>query len=380
MKAETVEASTPVKLFRLEFLDALRGLAAFYVIVYHMAMIPEPDLAIPQWAKLATHNGGMGVQLFFVVSAFSLYYTMPLRLREPKPWVSFFVHRFFRIAPLFYLWIVLSLVRDQVLFDVGHGLREIAASAAFVFNLVPRGQEGFVWASWTIGIEMLFYATFPLFFLYARDLWRAVTLAVALWLAWITIVGLLPYFAMEPKTLQMFQQWNFIRHLPIFACGALAYHLLLPGAEFRERPREVGVALSVIALALFVALLNGWLPNIFGEGYYWEGVVFLLLLVGLGWAPVKFLVNTVTRYFGRISYSMYLNHPTIVFLMAPVYAWIYARAGNTTLSFLTCLLVTTAVVVVASEITYRLVEYPGMRVGKRVNTWLSQRFADVPAA
>ena len=380
MKAETVEASTPVKLFRLEFLDALRGLAALYVIVYHMAVMPEPDLAIPKWANLFVHNGGMGVQLFFVVSAFSLYYTMPLRLREPKPWLSFFVHRLFRIAPLFYLWIVLSLVRDAVLFDVGHSLREIAASAAFVFNLVPRGQEGFVWASWTIGIEMLFYASFPLFFWYARDRWRATTLALMLWLAWIAIVGILPYFALEPQTLQKFQEWTFLRHMPIFACGALAYQLLLPGGEFRERPREVGAGLSIIALALFASLVNGWLPNIFGDVYYWKGVIFLLLLVGLGWAPVKLLVNTVTRYLGRISYSMYLNHPTIVFLLAPVYAGIYARVGNTTAAFLACLLLTTGLVVAASEITYRLVEYPGMRLGKQVNAWLSRRFAGAPAA
>src|SRR5688572_12152133 len=113
----------------LHFLDALRGLAAFFVIVYHMVLMPEPDLAVPRWGHLVAHNGGMGVTLFFVVSAFSLFYTMPLRLREPRPWVSFFVHRFFRIAPLFYLWIVLSLIRDKALFGVDHGLREVVASA-----------------------------------------------------------------------------------------------------------------------------------------------------------------------------------------------------------------------------------------------------------
>jgi len=384
MKTEVVDANPPtatppsVKLIRLDFLDALRGLAAFYVIVYHMALLPEPDLDVPQWANLIAHNGGMGVTLFFVVSAFSLYYTMPLRLREPKPWVSFFVHRFFRIAPLFYLWIVLSLIRDKVLFDVGHGVREIAASTAFVFNLVPQGQEGFVWASWTIGIEMLFYVAFPLYFLYARDRWRAITLALGLWLAWVAVQGLLPYFPMEQKTHDMFVQWTFLRHLPVFACGALAYHLLLPNGEFHDRPREIGVALSVIAVAIFVALVNGWLPTVFGDLYYWQGLLFMLLLLGLGWAPVKLAVNTVTRYFGRISYSMYLNHPTIVFLLAPAYAWIYAQGMGSTVSFLSCLGLTTAAVVAASELTYRFVEYPGMRLGKKANTWLSQRFAAAP--
>jgi peptidoglycan/LPS O-acetylase OafA/YrhL len=374
MKTEALHPP-PVKLIRLEFLDALRGLAAFWVVVYHMLLLPEPDLVAPQWANLVAHNGGMGVTLFFVVSAFSLYYTMPLRLREPRPWVSFFVHRFFRIAPLFYLWIVLSLVRDRTVFGVDHGLREIAYSTAFVFNLVPRGQEGFVWASWTIGIEMLFYVLFPVYFLYARNRWQTISLALGLWIAWVAVQGLLPYFEMEQKTREMFLQWTFLRHLPVFACGALAYHVLLPNGEYRERPAEVGVALTVVAVAIFVALVNGWLPAVFGDLYYWQGLLFMLLLLGLGLRPLKLAVNTLTRYFGRVSYSMYLNHPTIVFLLAPVYAWIYSRGLGVSVSFLACLALTTAAVVAASEITYRLVELPGMRLGKKVNKMLSRRFA-----
>ena len=374
MKVESVQPPTG-KLVRLDFLDALRGLAAFYVVVYHMALIPEPDLAIPHWANLVAHNGGMGVTLFFVVSAFSLFYTMPLRLRDPKPWVSFFVHRFFRIAPLFYVLIVLTLIRDRVLFDVGHGVREIAYSAAFVFNLVPKGQEGFVWASWTIGIEMLFYAVFPLYYLYARDKVRTITLALGLWLLWIVVVGLLPYFHLEQATHDKFVQWTFLRHLPVFACGALAYHLLLPNGQYVQRPREVGTMLTILAVAIFVALVNGWLPSLFGDAYYWQAVLFLCLVLGLAWSPATLAVNRITTYFGRISYSMYLNHPTIVLLLVPAYGWIYAHAGSATFGFLGSLALTTACVVAVSELTYRFVELPGMKLGKKVNTMLSRRFA-----
>ena len=66
-----------MKLKRLDFLDALRGLAAAYVVVYHMILLPDPHLATPEWASKVAHAGGSGVMLFFVISAFSLYYTMP---------------------------------------------------------------------------------------------------------------------------------------------------------------------------------------------------------------------------------------------------------------------------------------------------------------
>lgn len=372
MTANTAGGAT-VKLVRLDFLDALRGLAAFYVIIYHMMLLPEPDLVPPRWLSLVAHNGGMGVTLFFVVSAFSLYYTMPLRQREPMPWASFFIHRFFRIAPLFYLWILLSMVRDKISFDVGHGLGEIVASATFVFNLLPQQQEGFVWAGWTIGIEMAFYAVFPLYYMIAGDRWKSLMLAIWLLIGWIAVKGVLDYFPLETRTRDMFVQWSFIRHLPVFACGAIGYHLLVSDGKPTHRSPGFGMALSSIGALIYVGLVNGWTPNILGDQYYWQAAAFLLLVLGLGWAPVRVLVNRFTVYLGRISYSLYLNHPTVVFLLAPIYAWIYDRQLGLTLSFIGCFVATIIALIPLSELTYRLVEVPGVKLGKKVNLYLRER-------
>lgn len=358
------QKQTPI---RLDFLDALRGLAALYVMVYHMVLLPQPKPLLPRWVEIVAHNGGMGVTLFFVVSAFSLFFTMPLRLREPWPWVSFYLHRFFRIAPLFYVWILLTVWRDHWYFGATHSWREIASSASFLFNLIPQGQEGFVWASWTIGIEMLFYAVFPLFYLYARNRWQAITLTLALLIFWTIVQGLVAYFPSDPKSQQMFLKWTFLRHLPVFACGAIAYHLLLEQGRLIEKSRDLAVALMMAAAALWVALVNGWLPAIFGDLYYWQAIVFLMLLLGLGWVPVRIAVNRFTTFLGRISYSFYLSHPTVILLISPAYAWIYRHNLGLTISFLCCLLLTLASVVCVSEITYRWVELPGMQLGKKLN-------------
>lgn len=365
---------------RLDFLDALRGLAAVYVLIYHMIYISEPDLQVPHWAAMVALNGGMGVTLFFVVSAFSLYYTMPLRLAEPRPWASFYIHRFFRIAPLFYLWIALTMLRDAQVFNVVHSAKEVAISASFLFNLLPQGQEGFVWAGWTIGIEMVFYAMFPLFYLFAKNRARALTLVLILIVAWFAVKGLMPYFTTDAKTVDMFSKWNFLRHLPVFACGAVAYYVFMHDHGGFESAIEVtkpsvdgGVLMLALALFLYVALLNGWLPNVFGDFYYWQAVLFTLLLLGLARAPLRLLVNRVTRYLGRISYSLYLCHPTLVFLLGPVYVRIYAHLPTSTLAFLACVAVTLAVCIVVSELTYRLVEEPGIKLGKRMNRVLRDR-------
>ncbi len=364
----TLKAAKP----RLEFLDSLRGLAAFYVLIYHVVLIPEPDLSVPQWAKMIVLNGGMGVTLFFVVSAFSLYYTMPARLAERHPWLSFFVHRFFRIAPLFYFLIIVTLLRDTKIFNLNHSMAEIAFSLSFLFNLVPQGQEGFVWASWTIGIEMIFYALFPLFYLFANNKLRALMLAMLLLLAWYAIKALAVYFTTDPKTLEMFSQWNFMRHLPVFAGGAVAYHLFVDPDRTRAVSPDASLLLVVASLFLYAALLNGWLPNVFGNSYYWQAVLFAMLLLGLARAPLALLVNGMTRYLGKISYSLYLNHPTIIFLLSPVYVHIQKAVPDPSISLLLCIAVTLLPCLIVSELTYRFIEEPGIHWGKRVNRYLQK--------
>ena len=45
---------------RLAFLDSLRGLAALYVVLYHLTVIPDPDLKLPRWASSWVLYGGSG--------------------------------------------------------------------------------------------------------------------------------------------------------------------------------------------------------------------------------------------------------------------------------------------------------------------------------
>ncbi|HQP41218.1 MAG TPA: hypothetical protein PK004_07185, partial [Smithella sp.] len=61
--------STTTPYVRLGFLDALRFFAIIYVIISHLILIPQPNLAIPEWIAPFLINGGdAGVSLFFVLS------------------------------------------------------------------------------------------------------------------------------------------------------------------------------------------------------------------------------------------------------------------------------------------------------------------------
>lgn len=361
--------NVPVSKRRLEFLDSLRGLAALYVLVYHMVLLPQPNLVPPQWAEKVALAGGTGVTLFFIVSAFSLYYTMPMRLKDGSPTLSFYLHRFFRLAPLFYFMIAATMLRDVWKFGVVHPWTDVAASFAFVFNLLPGKQEGFVWAGWTIGVEMVFYAFFPLIYRRVKCAGNSVAFVFFCLLVWLTMQLVLDYLVMPEALKQSILQWSTFKHFPIFAVGILVYHVYMKfdsAGMHAGRYQAMGNAFLWGGFFGFAALLQGWLPNVFGDGYYWQGVVFGCIFLGTALAPWRLIVNAFTGFLGKVSYSIYLTHTTAIYFMSPLYQWIYAQTASLTLAFLASLATTLLVVLPISYLTYSLIEQPGIRLGKKV--------------
>jgi peptidoglycan/LPS O-acetylase OafA/YrhL len=367
---------------RLDFLDALRGLAAVYVIAYHLIYIPSPNLAVPAWARLWAQNGGTAVTLFFVISAFSLFYTTPARFKQRLPWVSYATHRLFRIAPLFYLWIVLTIVRDHFVFHAIHPWWEIAASAGFVFNFIPTHQEGFVWASWTIGVEMLFYVVFPFIYVRVKNVTGAIALAIGLMLAWMLIQVAIDYLKISPAASTSMHQWFFPRFLPEFSMGAIAYFLLKDHVpHLRQDARmagPLGLLLVLGATYIYVAIMQNVGQIGLPDNRYAKAVCCLLLVIGLSLRALKPLVNRVTVFLGKISYSVYLAQPTAILLLEPVYKKIYATSSGSmdvSVAFVSSFLLTLAVVIPVATLSYYMIEKPGIKLGKRVYTWIEARFA-----
>ena len=309
--------------------------------------------------------------LFFVVSAFSLYYTMPIREKESYPKLSFYLHRFFRIAPLFYLWVALSIIRDAWYFSAYHPIRMIIEAVALIFNLLPGGQQSFVWASWTIGIEVLYYVAFPLIYKNVNNIWRAMTLLFGFIMLWMFFLTVLQYIPIGENTRASIEQWIFIRFLPVFAIGGISYFVFIKTStlENYEISKSIGLFLIVLSMASYMFLLNGHFNFIFSDPRVWQGLIYGALLIGLSLNPIKLLVNKFTRYLGKISYSLYLGHTTCVLLLTPIYFYIYRLFGNVSESFLASYILTLACAIPVATMTYYLVEKPGIRLGKRVYAW-----------
>src|SRR4051812_2723067 len=92
---------------RLDGIEALRGFAALSIILFHLIWIAHVKL--PTTIDIAKYYLGMGVPLFFVISAFSLSYGYLGRLDRGEGLVSFYIRRLARIAPLLYFMLAVQL-------------------------------------------------------------------------------------------------------------------------------------------------------------------------------------------------------------------------------------------------------------------------------
>ncbi|MEG2805480.1 acyltransferase [Stenotrophomonas sp.] len=350
---------------RLAFLDALRGLAAVYVVLFHVMAMPAPALATGSILGAVLAMGGSGVALFFVISAFSLAYTMPRHARTPRPLLSFYLHRVFRIAPLFFVLLAFSLWRDGRGSHAGHPWPEILANLTFTFNLFKGWEAGIVWASWAIGVEMLFYAVFPLLF-------GLITRPLHAWLAAIagTAAALLAGAGVfGAPGLAAVGDYGLLRHLPVFLYGILAYHVFMalpslsPGAARRRCLFALLAGVAGLA-ALTLASARGWLAP--GIGWMLAGAGYAVVLIGLSRFPLRAVVNRVTSWLGQVSYSLYLAHPIVVAVLMPVFRRIQAHIAQPDLAYLACAALTLAVAIPLAYLGYRFVEVPGIRAGHRL--------------
>ncbi|PCE25226.1 acyltransferase [Paraburkholderia acidicola] len=350
---------------KLGFIDSLRGFAALYVLVFHFSLITTPAAVAPRWLAPFTGLGGSGVTLFFVVSAFTLCLSSDSRRRdEGTPLRNFYIRRFFRIAPLFYVWIVLYCIRDKVIFDVLHSPAEIARSVFFVLNFFPGHEQGFVWASWTLGVEMLFYLAFPLFFKLASNFGRAVAMfLVSLLCRWVWHYVIL-MLVVDQSVASTYYNFSLLHHIPTFFLGIVAYRLY--SILDMNRARQHGVGELLIAAGLFglLAIAYGMINTEQVDGITVQAVIYGVLLIGLAIKAPGWFVNPVTRFYGKISYSVYLSHATTLFLMSSVFGFIYRRLTYVTFAYAVSLVIGLAVVTLISYVTYRFVETPGNNAGR----------------
>ena len=372
---------------KYRYIDALRGIAIFGVIAAHAAQaFIQHGPRMPDGLRALTRSGARGVQLFYIVSAMTLFMSLQRRVEERCRLRNYFIRRFFRIAPMFYCAMAFFLIHDGLgpryfLGDApGVSLANILATATFTNGWNPYWITSIVPGGWSVAVETGFYLLLPLLFAAIVSLPRAIlftvlSLALAMWLSSLLIRRCPIGSATLWKDFLYFWLPN---QLPIFALGIVAFHIHriwqdrggLPARRFWHAAAWPAHLLLACALACLLLLpFQTWLPL---PGHFLHGLTFGMLVISLALYANPLLVNSFWTWMGKVSFSAYLSHFVIIGYLAPLRRPIrrvfrsYGMELSVSENFLVFLVVCIVVTMAVSTITYLLLERPGLALGQRL--------------
>lgn len=341
------------KIQKLPGIHGLRCVAAAMVLLSHID--PLTGVAAPRAIAWLLPYLGAGVFLFFVISAFSLSWSTSL-YRERADWLHLYAFkRFFRIAPLFYAVVAATVAFQWIVLGWSPSVSALALDASFLFGLYTGPHNSLVFGGWTLGVEMLFYAAFPVVAAVTCGRRAAcIALALCIALSWAAL-------RIEPATTDLHWQMALPVHLQFFAAGILAYHLTR-SPRIDRQVIVAGVAVLGGAVLVLITVGRFTLQTEVSTRLSLFAPLFGLLCAWQAMCPSRAIANRIMTYWGERSFSIYLLHGPILLGLAPFCREMAVQLGDI-LGFVFSGALGTCAILTGSAITYRLVERPGMRLG-----------------
>ena len=317
---------------RIDFVDACRGLAALAVMCFHgrqalwvglsQFRAHHPDAW--SWDSLLAHAtlpmrfGYAGVQLFFVLSGYCIHHRAAcegvLRREGARvEWKAFWARRFWRLYPA-YLTAALFTAACTWLIGATVDWKTMMGNLLFLQNVwvaTPEFNDPF----WSLSVEIHLYLMYPILLIWARHidpdrllaLVGAISLASqAAWAMGNSVPGLtLALSAWFPWTLGFWlaeseARGRFARVIPLYWIA----------------PAAVCFSLAIVR--------HLWLTERAGDELFWGGGFGILFAMGLSrWGSARPRLASgwvrALAFCGVISYSLYLLHRPLQFLVRSVY-------------------------------------------------------------
>lgn len=317
---------------RLDWMDALRGIAALMVVLEHVCS----DLwsAFERFTHTYFYLGQAGVIVFFLCSGYIIPHSLAHgSLRR------FWTRRVFRLYPLY--WVTCG-VAALILVPTR---RELLSN----LTMLPQafGTTPLLGVFWTLACEMVFYVCVS----FTHRLAHADLLLVL----YLSVLALL-LFRFVPAT-------PLVGYLAVMYLGSVLHHV-----QAGTRSRRTGT-LSTALVCLMLTVMS-WQP----DGWRLNGALAWALATGrLGAVGIFLLALTYQRHrwprflvaLGLISYSLYLTHELIP-LVVPATPYPVVSVG-----------LWLGITLLASIATYRFVERPGIAMGRRLTRQVAPSSAGV---
>lgn len=376
-------------------MDGLRAVAAFMVLVLHLAgwtgvafEAEGGSLTAELLSRLA-----VAVYIFFVISGFLLYRpyaSAAFAGRAIPAMATYYRRRFLRIWPAYVVLVLVSLIcfHRGVLGDVPRLLRILTLQHIYLDGDFPQA-DGEPWSAfsqtWSLGTEVSFYLILPLVALLLHRVMAArrgsgpvlVALAVTEVISLLWWIGLsTSSYGDEVPT----GWWWLPGYLSFFAAGMALGAVSAHGDRGTVGARVLlvrrhpwvcwGVALAGYAI-LVSPLAGGHMRQPSAAQATVEHLAYLVIAVGLalplvlapGSGPARLLSRRTAAWLGRISYGVFLWHMFVMAVALRIAGLQWGEGGVT--AFLIALPLTTGVSVLFAWLSHQLIEQPVRRWSRR---------------
>jgi peptidoglycan/LPS O-acetylase OafA/YrhL len=336
----------PAKSSYIPTLDGLRAVAIFTVILSH-------SVNAPIHGKVG-ELGAIGVHIFFALSGY-LITTRLLQEFASNGRISlrnFYIRRIFRILPpaTFYLAVVWVLARARLVVSSWPAIR---ASLLFYANYTHFGAVGWRVAHfWSLSVEEHFYIFWPamLILFGVRKGGRTAAIAAITIILWRTLddrFHIISHLFHAPSLEQSPYRTDLIADVLFWGCF-LAFFLRAPPRMSLSPLRST--ALATLAAAVLVAPIVWQIPHSEFIFNLFPTVLLGAIVVAPN-APIgRFLELPVMRFFGRLSYSLYIWQQLFLGGPGPRLPLPLALAA----------------ILACAYFSYKVVEQPSIRFGHRL--------------
>ena len=309
-------------------LDALRGLAALVVVLFHYTWRAPQMLPSAQAIPWGLEWGKYGVHLFFSISGFVIFMT----LERTRSAADFAVSRFARLFPAYWCAVLLSTLGVWALGapQLGQPPQIVLANLTMLqgFAYLPAVDGVY----WSLTVELAFYLC--MLALWKAQLLHRIELALLGWLAVATVWEFFPALSSRIGLLLC------LRYVAWFVPGILAYRVWT--GQRRPMPQMLPWLAGLAAI-----LASNQAP--IWPVYLAVSAVYLALVAGhLGWLRHPALI-----WLGAISYPLYLIHQHLGYALM---AQLEALGAAPWLA----LVVTIAAALAVAEAIHRWVETPSL--------------------
>jgi peptidoglycan/LPS O-acetylase OafA/YrhL len=333
-------ASKPVR--HIPSLDGIRAVSFMLVFVAHAGL----EGAVP---------GGFGVTIFFFLSGFLITTLMRSEFEKNGSvnFRHFWLRRALRILPPFYLVLLAATLTALVLYPAGTVYAPAVAAQALHFAnywTIAHDYQGLAPGTgvyWSLAVEEHFYVLFPWLYV-AMQKWRLTPLQQA-WLLWGLCAAVLAWrcvlvFGMHVDSERTNLATDTRVDSILFGCALAVWNNpVLDQPQQRPNLWKYFIVPAAFAALLFCIVYRGeafretWRYTIQGAALTF---VFIAAVRFHRWPLFRFLDLKPIAFIGVISYSLYLIHQVLLYMVAalvpqvhPVFRALIALAASISLAW-----------------------------------------------